>query len=94
MRMAWARLRLPKDWADWLVKLYKQGMKEVRTYYAVKIWNKEGRHAVQYKQTSRVGEATGQTGHTTANEWITDDRGAGFIPQRGTGQEDVMSLAC
>ena len=62
----------------------EQGMAAVRTSHAVKIWNMGGRRAFRYKQTRRAGEAAGQEGHTTADEWTTDDRAAGFIPQRST----------
>ena len=94
MRMAWTRLGLPKEWANWLVQLDEQGMTAVRTPHAVKTWNNKGRRGFRCKQIRRARGTDGERGNTTDDDWTTDNRAAGFIPLRGTGQGDVMSPAC
>ena len=37
MRLAWVRLGVPHDWADWLVKLDEEGTTVVRTPHAIKV---------------------------------------------------------
>ena len=94
MRMAWARLGVPQEWADWLVRLDEDGMTAVRTPHAIRVWNKSGRKGFTHTKT-RTRKRDRQGGHEmpTDNQ-TTDETAAGFTPQRGTGQGDVMSPAC
>ena len=43
MRIAWTRLGVSQEWADWLVRLDDNDMITVRTLLVAKIWTKKGR---------------------------------------------------
>ena len=46
MRLAWRRLGVPKDVAEWLVEMDINGVTIVRTPFAAEQWNKHGYHSV------------------------------------------------
>ena len=53
MKMAWARLGVPQEWANWLVQLDDGGMTVVRTPHAIKVWNEHGRAGFKSRAKTR-----------------------------------------
>ena len=94
MRIAWTRLGVPQEWADWLVRLDEEGITAVRTPHAIEIWNKNGRKGFTYTRTrSKDGAQQGGMPRMSDNP-RSEESAAGFTLQRGTGQGDVMSPVC
>ena len=94
MRTAWTRLGVPQECADWLVRFDEDGMTAIRTPHVAKIWNKNRCKGFPYKMP-RTKAGAQQGGQKTLMENLTTEEcAAGFTPQSGTGQGDVMSPAC
>ena len=69
-------------------------MTAVRTLYKVQIWKQHGRKGFPCATSQKAGDVERGGRRPTTDDLTTDDRAAGFIPQRGTGQGDVVRPAC
>ena len=88
-------LKRTTEWADWLVQLDEDGMTAVLTPHSVRIWNKNVRKRfLPYKKLRTAGGAQQDGWITMTDNLTTEECAAGFTPQRGTGQGDVISPAC
>ena len=69
-------------------------MTSVRTPHAVNIWNEKGRKGFSRtkSQTADSGQKGGRM--TNTDNLATEEFAAGFTPQRGTEQGDVMCPVC
>ena len=77
MRMAWTRLGVPQEWADWLVKLDETGMTAVRTPHAAQIWNKHGRKGFTCTKSRKAG--------VTQRDGRRADSKHPLLPHKGLG---------
>ena len=69
-------------------------MTAVRTPHAAQIWNKHERKGFTSAKSQKAGGTQKGGRRLTTDDLTTDDVAAGFIPQRDTGQGNVMSSAC
>ena len=69
-------------------------MTTVRTPHADEIWNKKGRKGFSYKPSRQAGGEQIGGRKKAPDDLTSEDCAEGFTPQRGTGQGDVLSLAC
>ena len=86
MRMAWRRLGVPTEIAEWLVEMDIKGVTVVRTPFAAQEWDKHTYHAVQLPD----GAQSPLDPSSSPIEALLES----FTAERGTGQGDVTSPTC